>query len=357
MSLIKQTNGTFQIRFQYKGKKVQKNTGTKNKAKAGAMERQLRQEIEDQFSTGFKDEILLFTALDNYSQSKVGQKNKSDIDSKFRTLKTYIKKDMPLHLFTTRMLHEFVNKRKEEGKAAQTIEHDIIQLRCAIEYASTLGYRSPELSFPRQKIDNKRTRFMSLDEERRLLKEMDPSNPEYTTSNAVFAQSPYLLRQRQDNFDFVICLLESGARHGELANLRTENIDLQKRTFKLERTKTNIETVLMMSDRMFNVVVRRLSESPNSKWLFTDKSGNQPRKHSTKSIRNALKKVGIEDFRVHDFRHTCASRLVQSGMGIQSVSVVLGHKNLSTTMRYAHLEHSEVAVQMRDILNKINNAA
>ncbi|WP_206483665.1 hypothetical protein [Thalassotalea sp. G2M2-11] len=46
----------------------------------------------------------------------------------------------------------------------------------------------------------------------------------------------------------------------------------------------------------------------HQKWIFTDKSGNNPRKHSTIAIRRAIENAGIEDFRVHDFRHTCASR-------------------------------------------------
>ena len=50
------------------------------------------------------------------------------------------------------------------------------------------------------------------------------------------------------------------------------------------------------------------------------KSGNNPRKHSTIAIRRAIQNAGIEDFRVHDFRHTCASRLVQNGMTVQETA-------------------------------------
>ena len=47
--------------------------------------------------------------------------------------------------------------------------------------------------------------------------------------------------------------------------------------------------------------------------------------------------AGIRHVRIHDMRHTYASRLVQNGAPLQAVSRLLGHSDIRTTMRYAHL--------------------
>ncbi len=54
----------------------------------------------------------------------------------------------------------------------------------------------------------------------------------------------------------------------------------------------------------------------------------------------ACKKAAIEDPRLHDLRHTAATRMVESGASIVSVSKILGHADLKITMRYAHPDTS-----------------
>ncbi|WP_373295198.1 tyrosine-type recombinase/integrase [Psychrosphaera saromensis] len=73
------------------------------------------------------------------------------------------------------------------------------------------------------------------------------------------------------------------------------------------------------------------------------------------SIRRAIANAGIDDFRVHDFRHTCASRLVQNSFNLKETAHVLGHSNIGTTMRYAHLEQTQVAEKMKAVIDRFND--
>ena len=56
----------------------------------------------------------------------------------------------------------------------------------------------------------------------------------------------------------------------------------------------------------------------------------------------------------HTLRHPHASRLVQLGMSIYEVQKILGHADIRTTMRYAHLEEAAVNGKARDLINGLN---
>uniref|UniRef100_UPI0037511B05 tyrosine-type recombinase/integrase n=1 Tax=Cypionkella sp. TaxID=2811411 RepID=UPI0037511B05 len=55
------------------------------------------------------------------------------------------------------------------------------------------------------------------------------------------------------------------------------------------------------------------------------------------TIKAAMTEAGIEDFRFHDLRHTFASRLLRLTGNLKLVSRLLGHTQIETTMRYAHV--------------------
>jgi len=105
-----------------------------------------------------------------------------------------------------------------------------------------------------------------------------------------------------------------------------------------------------MSNRVYQVLKSRNDKKVHHKWVFTDKSGHNPRKHSSIAIRRAILNAGIEDF-----RNTCASRLVQNGMTVQETAHILGHSNIATTMRCAHLEKNQVAEKMKAVIDRFND--
>ncbi len=76
---------------------------------------------------------------------------------------------------------------------------------------------------PSISIKPTRLRYLSVEEEQRLLKEHD-------SDKLTFDATPQIKRNLQDNYDLIILLLDTGARYGEIAKLKWEQIDLKKRT-------------------------------------------------------------------------------------------------------------------------------
>jgi len=113
----------------------------------------------------------------------------------------------------------------------------------------------------------------------------------------------------------------------------------------------------------------RRSQGPGAKSVFTFAGGQHALKHperqgeskglglvvkAVQSIKTgftgACKRVGIENFRFHDLRHTFASQLVMKGANLKEVQELLGHKNITMTMRYAHLSQES----KRRVVNLLN---
>lgn len=66
----------------------------------------------------------------------------------------------------------------------------------------------------------------------------------------------------------------------------------------------------------------------------------------------ALKKAGIENYKFHDNRHSCASYLLMNGASLAEISEVLGHKTLAMVKRYSHLSE----VHSAGVIERMNNA-
>ena len=107
-----------------------------------------------------------------------------------------------------------------------------------------------------------------------------------------------------------------------------------------------------MTKRVHAVIQRRL-QTRASEYLFTSNDGG-PRRNNNIAIRKAYKRAGLHDCTIHTLRHTHATRLVQNGLSIYEVRSVLGHTDIKTTMRYAHLETAEVTEKARDLIEDID---
>src|SRR5262249_57562126 len=79
--------------------------------------------------------------------------------------------------------------------------------------------------------------------------------------------------------------------------------------------------------------------------VFGNREGT-PYRSFRSAFERAVRRAGIQDFTFHDLRHTFASRLVMAGVDLPTVKELLGHKDITMTLRYTHLstDHKQRAV-------------
>jgi integrase len=169
-----------------------------------------------------------------------------------------------------------------------------------------------------------RVRFLSDNERERLL-------------DACKAHSQQL-------YTIVVLALSTGARQGELLNLRWKNVDLNRGLIVLEDTKNNDRRAIPLQGHALELVkemskVRRLDTD-----LLFPGHKNPGKPLSVQHIwKQAVRKAEIEDFRFHDLRHSAASYLAMNGASLAEIADVLGHKTLQMVKRYAHLSEQHTA--------------
>jgi integrase len=184
--------------------------------------------------------------------------------------------------------------------------------------------------------NNARTRYLSDEEEDRLLNLIRSTHPD---------------REYE-----VIVALHSGMRRSEQyvtpecadGGLKWEYIDFQTRIITLPRTKHGERRHIPMNDTLYNVLAT-LKRSAGSRYVF-------PVYPPDEWFPEACDKARIRDFTWHCLRHTFASRLVMKGVSLRKVQELMGHKSILMTMRYAHLAPEGLAEAVQVLVRSTGTA-
>lgn len=171
------------------------------------------------------------------------------------------------------------------------------------------------------KENNKRLRYLEKEEIARLLSVCDESLK-----------------------PVVIIALNTGMRLSEILYLKWQDVDFKRGIIYLLKTKSGDKREIPMNE-LVEAALKSIRKHPTSEYIFYHRDGS-PRKTVRKSFTTALKKADIINFRFHDLRHTFASHLVMAGIDLNTVRELLGHADLTMTLRYAHLspDHKKKAV-------------
>ena len=145
-------------------------------------------------------------------------------------------------------------------------------------------------------------------------------------------------------------LILTGCRLGEIQTLQWDFITDQG--MELPDTKTGARRIpLPQAARAVLSVLPRLPDNP---YVI---AGKVPGRYATDlqaPWRRIRARAGLDDVRIHDLRHTYASNAVSSGMPIQMVGRLLGHTQIQTTMRYAHLADDPVRRAAEENAERLN---
>ena len=130
-------------------------------------------------------------------------------------------------------------------------------------------------------------------------------------------------------------LILTGCRKSEILTLRWEEVALEEAELRLADSKTGARVVSLSGPAV--KLLAGLPRLPDNPWVIP---GRKPGTHLRKlddAWRSVRARAGIEGVRLHDLRHSFASRALALGEGLPVIGKLLGHARIETTSRYAHL--------------------
>jgi len=319
MGLVKRGD-VWWMYFTYQGQQVRKSTGTAERRLADAILSKVKvQIIEGQYFEKAVAQSHTFTELmDRYEQEHVLRRLRHrGVKGYMNNLRAFFG-DRTLADITPKLIVAYKNKRYEDGKAPATINRELANLKKAFNLALREWewcHQNPVTRVSMEKENNKRDRWLSEEEESRLLT----------------ACAPWL-------HDLVTFALHTGMRMGEILELTWRGVDFTRRTVTVLRSKNGERRTIPVNETVLRVLKEKAKvRSLASDLVFCSKAFTPMESgHLRRSFRLALSKAKIDEFHFHDLRHTFATRLVQRGIDLYKVQQLLGHKSPIMTQRYAH---------------------
>ncbi|SEN86713.1 Site-specific recombinase XerD [Loktanella fryxellensis] len=221
--------------------------------------------------------------------------------------------------------------RADVAKFHHDLRHIPYQANRCLEVVSKMfvlaemwGLR-PDGSNPRKHIrkylEEKRERFLSAAELRRIgevLREMESERIELPSA---------ILAAR--------LLILTGCRLGEIMMLKWDYVDFDECALRLPDSKTGKKVVHVGAPAV--EYLHSAHHIDGNPWVITGTLPGKPLSDLQPFWQRVRARAGVKDVRIHDLRHTFASAAVASGQGLPMIGKLLGHTQVQTTARYAHL--------------------
>lgn len=326
MSLFKRGN-TWWAYVWINGIRHHKSTGTSNRRKAEAVERQFRDELNDarQRLPQLKPTMTFGELAALFIGSGMGKPHSLD---RLTHLVPFFA-DMPLlHINTSAIRRYRQERHKEKTLTVATVNRDLSVLRRVLYWGVEEGYLSSNPVGRLRMERERRTKrpVMSIREEQLLL-----------------AASPEHLQR------IILCALHTGMRRGEILQQRWEDIDFDNRILHVSHSKTpeGEAREIPLTSRLYDTLnTRRLQHGP----VFT--YGGDAIKIIKTTWASSLRRSGIRHFRFHDLRHTANTRMMLAGVLQEVRREILGHssqRSRDVNDRYTQIELPEKREAIRKL--------
>ncbi len=227
------------------------------------------------------------------------------------------------------LIEKYKLARKNEEAAVRTINIELACLRhifnMAIRWKKARVNPVKEVKFLKE--PEEKDRILSEEEEVRVLETVRTS-------------------PKQKHLEpIVTTALHTGMRKGEILNLKWSNVDFKNRVITVEGTKNGEIRKIPMNEKL-TLTLERAKKVAKGEFVFSE--GGKPYLDVKTGWWTALKKAKIENFRFHDLRHTFGSRLGMAGVDIRTIQKLMGHEDITMTMRYSHPtpDHIRKAVEV-----------
>jgi integrase len=199
-----------------------------------------------------------------------------------------------------------------------------------------------------------------------------PYRPKVTLNRVRWAKSRYLTDAEERRLmkvcpnrirDLVAFILDTGARKEEALTLTWNQVDFRGRRRSSvrfidtkngesrivplpKRTAANLRKLKRTNGRRHKLVfvypATRTLHGKDGDGILARKGDLSPISTFQKNWENARHEAGLDDCRLHDLRHTYASKLVRRGVPLVYVSRLLGHKTIAMTLRYSHFAATDL---------------
>ena len=308
--------------IRHNGRKIQKSLETSDKKLAQDIEAKIRTEIVE--GSYFEKLVGRNKTFGDMMDKFMAEHAPTVSENTQRSYTTSLKFLLPhfgdsnLISISPKMISRYKVLRKGDGVKPATVNRELAMLSKAFSLAAKEWEwlkDNPVSRVSKEKENNARDRWLSKDEEKRLL----DNSPEWIKQIIIFS-------------------LNTGLRLGELTGLEWSRVDISNKTILIDNSKNGEQRTIPLNKYALDVVTQRSRvRSLKCDYVFINRYGGKINPNSLRdAFRKILRKVEIDDFRLHDLRHSFATRLTQSDVDLYKISKLLGHKDIKMTQRYAH---------------------